>query len=149
MKIMYANQHSVSSTQRSQTQSSRRAYQRICGEPHGSTSKHIKESQIDKSTSDSKESRPYQTSTDQLKLVWDCLWPRGRSHWKGKKCGSAHWKKELKRKGFVQKLICHLTIAHYVKDGTKQRGWRFPMPATELRWHEQEAIWFSQRRWLP
>jgi hypothetical protein len=31
-------------------------------------------------------------------------------------------KKGIKRKGFVQKLICHLIVGHYVKDGTKQRG---------------------------
>ena len=72
MKAMYANEHSASSTQRSQTQGSRRADRRICGEPHGSTSKQIEERQIDKSTSGSKESQALCVS-DEHRSIKACL----------------------------------------------------------------------------
>ena len=149
MKAMYANQHSASSTQRSQTQGSRRADRRICGEPHGSTSKQIEERQIDKSTSGSKESRPcvFQTSTDRLKLVWDCQWPHPIAlERKPRPCSL--------KKGIWKKKICsriHLPSHNRTWSEGQDKAERmliFSTPATELRYHEQEAIQFSQRRLL-
>lgn len=115
------------------TQSSRRADRRICGEPHGSTSKQIKERQIDKSTSSSKESRPcvYQTS----RVIKACLGlSMATPNRSGKETTALRIeKRSLKEKDLFKEPICHLTIGYNVRGGTKQRGCQFS-PHPQRNW---------------